>query len=154
MKNYEKLGNNLDNLQFDTLNNLKVVLENASVSVSVDNFPATQDVNITNSYINVGNFPATQNVNLSDITTNTTLNVSDSTTHNYLSTAVSDLNKFNFDSGNNLDINLNITNMLGVTATPLCVNNQTVQPCGGNDIKENKIDDVENFISFVYHLHI
>ena len=103
-------NNNLDNLQFDTLNNLKVVLENASVSVSVDNFPATQDVNITNSYINVGNFPATQNVNLSDITTNTTLNVSDSTTHNYLSTAVSDLNKFNFDSGNNLDINLNNVN--------------------------------------------
>ena len=99
-------NNNLDNLQFDTLNNLKVVLENASVSVSVNNFPATQDVNITNSFIDVGNFPATQNVNLSNITTNTALNVSDSTSQQYLSTIAGDLNKLSFDSNNNLDVNL------------------------------------------------
>jgi hypothetical protein len=101
---------NLDNLQFDTQNNLKVIVENAQIHTYVDNLPATQNVNITNSYIDVGNFPATQNVNLSNITTNATLNVSDSSTHSYLSTAVSDLNKFTFDGANNLEVNINSLN--------------------------------------------
>lgn len=101
---------NLDNIQFDSQDNLKVIVENAQLHTYVDNLPSVQDVNITNSYINVGNFPNSQNVNLSNITTNATLNVSDSSTHSYLSTAVSDLNKLTFDSQNNLNVNLNNLN--------------------------------------------
>ena len=101
---------NLDNLQFDVSNNLKVILQNMAVDVAVNNFPTTQDVNITNSFIDVGNFPATQNVNISDITANGTLNVSDADTHTYLNDAVTDLNKFTFDINSNLDVNLNAIN--------------------------------------------
>ena len=84
-------------------------------SVDVNNFPATQDVNVTNASlavtgsIDVNNFPATQDVNV----TNASLDVSDADTHTKLDNIQTQLEKSN--KGNSTLWSNNLTGVNGVS---------------------------------------